>query len=168
MILFQIFLVFNQNTRVLNMLDADTTSRFYTQFFANIKSTDLKVHLLEHRIALETILRPAEDPTSMFDWHNDYHRQLLRYLIMTTADMCGTSKPFRVAERIAENLFVEFYNQGDREKAMGITPIPTMDRTLSHMLPEWQVHFLRVISLPCFDLIRLILPDTSPLYTNGK
>lgn len=157
-----------QNTHVLNMLDPDTSSRFNAQFLANIKSTDLKMHLLEHRVALESILRPVNETTSTFDWQNDHHRQLLRSLIMTTADMCGTSKPFRVAERLAENLFSEFYNQGDREKAIGITPIPTMDRTLSHMLPEWQVHFLRIISLPCFDLIRLILPDTSSLYTNGK
>lgn len=149
------------------MLDADTSTRFFAHFYDNIIATDLKVHLLDHRTALESILRPS-DGASMFDWQNEHHRQLLRSLMMTSADMCGTAKPFRVAERLAENLFVEFYNQGDREKAMGITPILTMDRTLSHMLPEWQVHFLRVISLPCFDLIRLVLPDSSPLYTNGK
>lgn len=151
------------------MLDSDTTSRFNAQFFAIIKSTNLKVHLLEHRVALETILRPLNEPSvSTFDWQNVQHRELVRFFIMTTADLCGTTKPFGSAERIAENLFIEFYNQGDRERAMGITPIPAMDRTLAHMLPEWQVHFLRVISLPCFDLIQLVLPETSPLYTNCK
>lgn len=57
----------------------------------------------------------------------------------------------------------EFYNQGDKEKAMGLTPLSLMDREKSAQIPEDQVNFLTIIVLPCTDLLKSVLPNCSDL-----
>lgn len=124
-------------------------------------ATDLNAHLLHNRIELENILE-----NSNIDWTKDNHRCLMRGLIMTSADLCGQVKPFRYAASIAKKLFVEFYAQGDKEKAMGMNPLPIMDRDQAHRLAEFQVDFLRIVCLPCFKLMKTVLPNSEPLHVN--
>lgn len=57
----------------------------------------------------------------------------------------------------------EFYNQGDKEKAMGLTPLSLMDREKSAQIPEDQVNFLTIIVLPCTDLLKSFLPNCADL-----
>lgn len=102
------------------------------------------------------------------NWTNENHRYLVRSLIMTSADMCGNAKPYRQSERIAKMLAREFYAQGDREREMGQRPLPLMNREKIAALPELQVQFLRIVGLPCFSLLKRILPKTDQLYVNCK
>lgn len=125
-------------------------------------ATDLNAHILQNRLELENILE-----TSNIKWTNDKHRCLIRGLIMTSADLCGQVKPFRYAEPIVKKLFVEFYAQGDMEKAMGMNPLSIMDRDKAHLVAEFQVDFLRIICLPCFHLMKTVLPNTEPLHVNS-
>lgn len=131
-------------------------------FRENIMATDLNAHMLHNRIELEDILE-----TSNIDWTNDKHRCLIRGLIMTSADLSGQAKPFRYAERIVNNLFIEFYAQGDKEKKMGMNPLPIMERDQAHRLAEFQLDFMRIICLPCFALMKTILPNSEPLHVNS-
>lgn len=151
------------------MLDAPKYERFNEQFRENIIATDLKMHLLDNRVGLEAMCRiDAGKQRPNFDWANQKHRSLLRGLMMTTSDLAVQFKPFDVVERVVENLMVEFYAQGDLEKKLGNQPIPSMDRTKVNLVPEIQVQFLRIVVLPCFDMMRKILPETEVMYTNGK
>lgn len=148
------------------MLDAKAKEEFLKQFEQNIIATDLKIYLLKHRTALNALFPAGRSST--FDFHNQSHMQMLNGLIMAAAEMHGLSKHFIVAERIAGNVFKEYYVQGDRERAMGRTPLPKMRRDLGFMLPEWEVRFLRVVTIPCFELLQKILPNTSTLFENAK
>lgn len=152
------------------MLDAERYARFMELFYENIIATDLKIHLIDNRFALENMCRvdPATHRLVNFDWKNDKHRTLLRGLMMTTSDLVVQCKPYPVVQRVVDNLMVEFYEQGDQEKRLGTKPIPSMDRTKSALVPEIQVQFMRIVVLPCFDMIRKILPETEVMYANSK
>jgi len=65
-------------------------------------------------------------------------------------------------------IFEEFYEQGDLEKRAGRIPIPMMDRNRVEELPSSQVSFLNGICIPCYDLLRKIIPETEPLMDGCK
>ncbi|XP_022919275.1 cAMP and cAMP-inhibited cGMP 3',5'-cyclic phosphodiesterase 10A-like [Onthophagus taurus] len=123
-----------------------------------ILATDLSVYF-RTRAKIAPIV---EDDT--FDWNNPQHRTMLIDISMTTCDLSGNCKPFPVAKKIADNLYEEFYKQGDIERSMGYTPLSTMDRLKQYNIPEDQVEFLSVLVIPACDLLRKCFPNTSPLY----
>lgn len=47
---------------------------------------------------------------------------------MTAADLSASAKPFPTQVRTVDVIFKEFYEQGDKERAAGRTPIAMMDR----------------------------------------
>lgn len=123
----------------------------------------------EQRITLECLNSDEHaDDKNTINWKNDAHRSLIRSLIMTSADMCGNAKAYRQSERITKALTREFYAQGDVEREMGLRPLPLMDREKIDRLPQLQVQFLRIVCIPCFDLLKNFLPKTETLSVNCK
>ena len=49
------------------------------------------------------------------------------------ADISNSTKKFDICFKWCELLFVEFYNQGDQEKAMGINVSMFMDRCTTNI-----------------------------------
>ncbi|VDN28839.1 unnamed protein product, partial [Cylicostephanus goldi] len=47
------------------------------------------------------------------------HHYLFMCLLMTSSDLSDQSKDFRNSKAIAENIYKEFFSQGDLEKQMG-------------------------------------------------
>ncbi|XP_056644945.1 cAMP and cAMP-inhibited cGMP 3',5'-cyclic phosphodiesterase 10A-like [Diorhabda sublineata] len=105
---------------------------------------------------------------NVFDFSNSRHRTLMKAIMMTSSDLSGNCKPFLVSKTICDNIYKEFYNQGDLEKKMGLTPLSLMDREKSQMVPEDQVQFLTVIVLPCMDLLQRIFPNTRELHMEAS
>ncbi|XP_069358021.1 cAMP and cAMP-inhibited cGMP 3',5'-cyclic phosphodiesterase 10A-like isoform X4 [Maniola hyperantus] len=89
-------------------------------------------------------------------------------ILMTTSDLSGCCKPFGVSKAIALDIYEEFYNQGDKERAMGYTPLSMMDRRRNVNQPAEQIQFLSVVVLPCLLLLQNIFPNTSPLIDNCR
>ena len=126
-------------------------------------ATDLTQHLFRARLLLEDIV-----VADSANWENDNHRSLIHGLMMTSADLVSLAKPFRMAKRLIDNLCMEFYNQGDKEKALGLNPLPLMDRTQYNRIPELQVQFMRSVTMPCFLLCSKLLPFTEELLINSQ
>ncbi|XP_052754846.1 cAMP and cAMP-inhibited cGMP 3',5'-cyclic phosphodiesterase 10A-like isoform X2 [Galleria mellonella] len=103
-----------------------------------------------------------------FDWTDNSHRRMLKGILMTTSDLSGCCKPFGVAKAIAQSIYAEFYNQGDKERAMGYTPLSMMDRRRRVNQPAEQIQFLSVVVLPCLMLLQNIFPNTVPLIDNCR
>ncbi|KAK9688186.1 3prime5prime-cyclic nucleotide phosphodiesterase [Popillia japonica] len=99
-----------------------------------------------------------------FDWEIHEHKYMAVSVMMTMCDLSGQCKPFQVTKRLTENLYTEFYAQGDRERAMGLQPISLMNREKIFYQPEDQVTFLTVLVLPCTDLIRKLLLNCETLH----
>nr|CAH7748344.1 unnamed protein product [Callosobruchus chinensis] len=105
--------------------------------------------------------------TTGIDWTIKRHRTLIKSIMMTSCDLSGMCKPFIVAKNLCDSVYKEFYNQGDLEKKMGLTPLSLMDRDKSANVPEDQVQFLSVIVIPCVELLKNVLPNTWELHNEA-
>ncbi|GJQ80089.1 hypothetical protein Trydic_g19372 [Trypoxylus dichotomus] len=140
----------------------DVTPEEYAQLTATMKhaiiSTDLAYYFKIRSEAASIIIGDK------FDWNSQDHKLIALSVMMTICDLSGQCKPFKVAKRLTENLYNEFYLQGDREKALGLQPLSLMDREKQFFQPEDQIVFLNVLVLPAAELVGKILNDCWDLY----
>ncbi|KAJ2954151.1 hypothetical protein O0L34_g2378 [Tuta absoluta] len=99
-----------------------------------------------------------------FSWNITSHRDLAMAISMTSADLSAAAKPWEVQIKTVRVICEEFYDQGDKEREAGRTPIPMMDRNKPEEQPASQVGFLSQICIPCYKLLYRILPKTKPMY----
>lgn len=138
-------------------ISEDVWKQIYAEVRQCILATDL-ANYFKVRIKLLQICNEQ-----VIDWSNRHHRQLCKAIMMTSCDLSGSCKPYMIAKVLTDSLVKEFYNQGDKEKAMGLTPLSLMDREKSAQIPEDQVNFLTIIVLPCTDLLKTFLPNCADL-----
>ncbi|KAG8322474.1 hypothetical protein J6590_022923 [Homalodisca vitripennis] len=99
----------------------------------------------------------------VFTFKNASHRRLVKSLMMTACDLSGQTKSFPVCKKITEDVYEEFYQQGDVEKKMGFIPLPTMDRDKQESFLENQVQFMNVVVLPCVETVTRIFSTLKPM-----
>lgn len=98
--------------------------------------------------------------TFPIDWDKSELRKMVRGLLMTASDVSGQAKPFNTAKRIAQNVMMEFYNEGRLLKEMNHEILPIFDSNQAFNIPMQQIEFLKVICLPCFHYLSVIFPNT--------
>lgn len=116
-----------------------------------ILATDISAHLRKQE-RIKTMISEGYNPMS-FD-----HRYLLMCLVMTASDLSDQAKNFHNAKRIAENIYLEFFAQGDLELQLGVKPLEMMDRTNAYV-PTVQIDFLFKIGVPVFQLLASVVPE---------
>ncbi|XP_045509924.1 probable 3',5'-cyclic phosphodiesterase pde-5 isoform X1 [Colias croceus] len=122
------------------------------QFFTNLKK-------------MKDIVYSGDSRSKGFDWAATEHRNLAMAISMTAADLSASAKPWDVQIKTVKVIFEEFYEQGDKERAAGKTPIADMmDRNKPEEQPPSQVGFLSQICVPCYEILHQILPSTEPMY----
>ncbi|XP_068617284.1 cAMP and cAMP-inhibited cGMP 3',5'-cyclic phosphodiesterase 10A-like [Battus philenor] len=151
-----------EDKKLLSKLEAAEREELMAEVKYDILCTDLAVYFV-----LRAQLAPLLTDRT-FDWGDVLHRRLLKGILMTTSDLSGCCKPFGVAKAITESIYEEFYNQGDRERAMGYTPLSMMDRRRRINQPAEQIQFLSVVVLPCLMLLTNIFPNTCQLMDNCR
>ncbi|XP_048505681.1 cGMP-dependent 3',5'-cyclic phosphodiesterase-like isoform X3 [Athalia rosae] len=121
----------------------------------NILSTDLASHFRTAEQQREMILAGynKDDPTQ---------RKLLLAMFMTCCDLSDQTKTWRVTKKTAEQIYDEFFSQGDLEKSMGTAPIEMMDRERAS-IPDLQVQFITNLALPLFRNLADLFPAAEPL-----
>ncbi|KAL5456956.1 hypothetical protein EMCRGX_G034185 [Ephydatia muelleri] len=122
-----------------------------------ILATDITFAML-HIKALRDITESGN-----FSWKNHQHRELVYCVLMTACDLCATCKPWEVNRRIVDDLFAEFHQQGDKEKALGAVPVKMMDSNHKDKMPQFQVEFVGNMTIPCCEVLSSVLPNTRPL-----
>ncbi|CAH2250978.1 cAMP and cAMP-inhibited cGMP 3, 5 -cyclic phosphodiesterase 10A isoform X1 [Pelobates cultripes] len=73
------------------------------------------------------------------NYNNQVHRDRLIALMMTACDLCSVTKLWPVTRQIADDIYAEFWAEGDEMKRIGISPIPMMDRDKKDEIPQGQV-----------------------------
>lgn len=116
-----------------------------------ILATDISAHLKKQE-RIKNMVAEGYNPMS-FD-----HRYLLMCLVMTASDLSDQAKNFHNAKRIAENIYLEFFAQGDLELQLGVKPLEMMDRTNAYV-PTVQIDFLFKIGVPVFQLLATVVPE---------
>ncbi|XP_041979931.1 cAMP and cAMP-inhibited cGMP 3',5'-cyclic phosphodiesterase 10A-like [Aricia agestis] len=146
-----------KDKNLLGHLPEDDQSKILKEMKYNILCTDLAVYF-QVRAQLTPVI--TEDA---FDWNNAEHKKLLKGILMTTCDLSGSCKPFNIAKSNANAVYEEFYNQGDKERELGYTPLRMMDRRRRGKRAAEQLQFIAVVLQPCTLLLKALLPNTAPI-----
>jgi len=92
--------------------------------------------------------------------NNESHAEtLMLSLLMTSSDLSDQTKDWSTTKNTAKNIYEEFFDQGDREKGMGLSPIPQMDRDLA-CVPQVQVGFMDHVAAPVYKILAQVFPET--------
>uniref|UniRef100_A0A915C040 Phosphodiesterase n=2 Tax=Parascaris univalens TaxID=6257 RepID=A0A915C040_PARUN len=155
---------FAQTVSILNMEECNIfdqlTRQQYQIVLDNIREIILATDIAAHLRKVDRIKKMVEDG---YDRASNEHHYLLMCLLMTAADLSDQSKDFRNSKAIAENIYKEFFSQGDLEKQMGNRPLEMMDRDRA-CVPKIQLEFMDTVALPVFDYVSRILPDVRGTY----
>lgn len=81
-------------------------------------------------------------------------------VLLHSSDISNPFKPFAICEQWADLVVAEFFQQGDKEAAMGMDISPMMDRRNSNMY-NMQLGFIEFVVSPLINSVVNILP---PLY----
>ncbi|XP_069787671.1 cAMP and cAMP-inhibited cGMP 3',5'-cyclic phosphodiesterase 10A isoform X2 [Narcine bancroftii] len=90
--------------------------------------------------------------------NNQAHRDRVIGLMMTACDLCSVTKFWPVTKATTNDIYAEFWGEGDEMKKMGIQPMPMMDREKNDEIPESQVSFYNAVALPCYRILAEIFP----------
>nr|DBA26758.1 TPA: hypothetical protein GDO54_010972 [Pyxicephalus adspersus] len=97
------------------------------------------------------------------NFNNQAHRDRMIGLMMTACDLCSVTKLWPVTRLIADDIYAEFWEEGDEMKRLGISPIPMMDRDKKDEIPQGQIGFYNAVAIPCYMTLSQIFPSTQPL-----
>jgi cGMP-dependent 3',5'-cyclic phosphodiesterase len=155
---------FAQTVTILGMDECNIfeqlTRQQYQQVLDNIREIILATDIAAHLRKVDRIQTMVEIG---FDKDSVDHHYLLMCLLMTASDLSDQSKDFKNSKGIAENIYKEFFSQGDLEKQMGNRPIEMMDRERA-CVPKIQLEFMDTVALPVFHYISDLLPALHETY----
>ncbi|KAK9309930.1 hypothetical protein QLX08_000567 [Tetragonisca angustula] len=121
----------------------------------NILATDLAYHF-------RMMKKQEEMIRGKFDKTDSEHKRLFIHMLMTCCDLSDQTKQWKVSKKTAEEIYDEFFSQGDLEKSMGSSPIEMMDRERAS-IPDLQVQFITDIVLPLFINLSTLFPMVQSL-----
>ncbi|XP_040821311.1 cAMP and cAMP-inhibited cGMP 3',5'-cyclic phosphodiesterase 10A [Ochotona curzoniae] len=101
--------------------------------------------------------------TGSLNLNNQSHRDRVIGLMMTACDLCSVTKLWPVTKLTANDIYAEFWAEGDEMKKLGLQPIPMMDRDKWDEVPQGQLGFYNAVAIPCYTTLTQILPPTEPL-----
>uniref|UniRef100_A0A2K6EFN9 Phosphodiesterase n=1 Tax=Propithecus coquereli TaxID=379532 RepID=A0A2K6EFN9_PROCO len=101
--------------------------------------------------------------SGLLNLNNQSHRDRVIGLMMTACDLCSVTKLWPVTKLTANDIYAEFWAEGDEMKKLGIQPIPMMDRDKKDEVPQGQLGFYNAVAIPCYTTLTQILPPTEPL-----
>ncbi|CAJ0606346.1 unnamed protein product [Cylicocyclus nassatus] len=137
-----------------NILDQLTRTQYQT-VLSHIRdvilATDIAVHLGQVG-RIKAMVDQDYDPMSR------NHQYLFMCLLMTSSDLSDQSKDFSNSKAIAENIYKEFFSQGDLEKQMGNSPMEMMDRDRA-AVPKIQLDFMDTVAVPIFEMVAELVPE---------
>jgi hypothetical protein len=85
-------------------------------------------------------------------------KKLLMKMILHTSDISNPAKPRATMLEWTDRVVEEFFNQGDKEKALGLVISPFMDRT-TNSLKKMQMGFADFVVTPLFSVWANISDD---------
>ncbi|XP_013124483.1 cAMP and cAMP-inhibited cGMP 3',5'-cyclic phosphodiesterase 10A isoform X3 [Oreochromis niloticus] len=155
---------FSQTVSILqegHNIFSNLTSSEYEQVLEIIRkaiiATDLALYFNNHQQLSELLTSCA------LDLNNHSHRDRVIGLMMTACDLCSVTKQWQITRLTANDIYAEFWAEGDEMKKIGIQPIPMMDRDKKDEVPQGQVGFYNAVAVPCYTTLSELFPPSGPL-----
>ncbi|XP_041360906.1 cAMP and cAMP-inhibited cGMP 3',5'-cyclic phosphodiesterase 10A-like [Gigantopelta aegis] len=123
----------------------------------NTIATDVSNFYANHRVMSKML------KSKSFDIRKDDCRKCFKGLVMLGADLSSVTKDWDVHYATVDNIYEEFYKQGDEERRHGLQVTAMMDRHFRHEMPKQQVHFLKCICMPLYTTLQQVFSNTDPL-----
>ncbi|XP_026123940.1 cGMP-specific 3',5'-cyclic phosphodiesterase isoform X2 [Carassius auratus] len=144
--------------QILSGLSLDEYKATLKMIEKAILATDLALYMKKRTEFFELA------KNSQFVWEDDYHRDLLKSMLMTACDISAITKPWPVQKKIAELVATEFFEQGDKERReLNIEPIDLMNREKQDKIPSMQVSFIDAICTQLYEALTGFSEYCSPL-----
>ncbi|XP_067256403.1 cGMP-specific 3',5'-cyclic phosphodiesterase isoform X1 [Chanodichthys erythropterus] len=144
--------------QILSGLSLDEYKATLKMIEKAILATDLALYMKKRTEFFELA------KNSQFVWEDEYHRDLLRSMLMTACDISAITKPWPVQKKIAELVATEFFEQGDKERReLNIEPIDLMNREKQDKIPSMQVSFIDAICTQLYEALTGLSECCSPL-----
>lgn len=144
-----------EGCNIFESLDSNEYSEALDWLRSNILATDLAIHFrsIKNQEAMIHSGYNKDDPKQ---------RKLLFGMLMTCCDLSDQTKDWKISKKTAEQIFDEFFAQGDLEKSMGRPPAEMMDRERAS-IPDLQIQFITNLVIPVFTNLSLLFPSVLPL-----
>ncbi|XP_028285307.1 cGMP-specific 3',5'-cyclic phosphodiesterase isoform X2 [Parambassis ranga] len=144
--------------QILSSLSLDEYKATLKMIERAILATDLALYMKRRGEFFELT------KNNQFVWEDEYHRDLLRSMLMTACDISAITKPWPVQKRVAELVATEFFEQGDKERQeLNIEPIDLMNREKRDKIPSMQVSFIDAICIQLYETLAGMSEHCSPL-----
>jgi hypothetical protein len=125
---------------------------FHTKIICQISS---KLSYFQSSNQEKTLVDFFTDETNQFSKF-DLQQEFMNY-VLHFADIAHPAKPWDIELKWSELIFKEFFNQGDKEKALKLPVSFLCDRDTTSV-PKSQIGFLKNIVMPSFSLVHVIIP----------
>ncbi|XP_072437118.1 cAMP and cAMP-inhibited cGMP 3',5'-cyclic phosphodiesterase 10A isoform X2 [Chiloscyllium punctatum] len=142
---------------IFSNLNADDYEQLLEIIRKAIIATDLALYF-GNRKQISDLLQAGA-----LDINNQTHRDRVIGLMMTACDLCSVTKLWPVCRATTDDIYAEFWGEGDDMKRMGMQPIPMMDREKNDEIPSGQVVFFTGVAVPCYRTLSEVFPSTSQL-----
>ncbi|KAI8911140.1 hypothetical protein EDD86DRAFT_189657 [Gorgonomyces haynaldii] len=138
-----------QGINILSKLTKEDYKKSLKYIESSILATDLALFFQNQKKLKPLLQEKAFEPKTNLE-----HKELLRGLIMTCADLGAMYKPWDSSRKTADLVYEEFFVQGDQEKALGVPySSELMDRAKASEIPRMQLGFYSFVVMPAFETL---------------
>lgn len=152
---FHLFKAFNlldkQETNFTSSFNIKTYSRFRSLVIGNVLATDMEIHGSELGKLITRSKLDDFDPASK-------DKDFLLAQLIHASDISNPIKPFDIYKNWISRVLQEFFEQGDKEKALGLPISYLCDRT-TVKVPDSQIGFIRFVVSPLFTALSVVYPN---------
>ncbi|CAI2387036.1 unnamed protein product [Moneuplotes crassus] len=143
----------NRQCNIFDNLSKDQFRDFRTLIVDFVLSTDVAGHFPKMN---QMGVRTSE---SDFD-PSGKDKKLSTEFLFHMADVSNPTKPWSICKKWADLLFFEFFDQGDKERELGMEISFLMDRTTTNVAKA-QDGFIKNMIRPAFCILEKVLPELS-------
>lgn len=133
-----------------------TDMEFHSSDLEIIKSK-MESYEIKKGLNLNKLVSEKKDLLEVFE-----NQQKILGFALHNADISNVAKETKICHKWRDLIFIEFFNQGDKEKSLNLKPSILCDRETTNVNSS-QIYFISVIVKPSFDLLVNIFPEISPL-----
>ncbi|KAL0037183.1 hypothetical protein WJX79_004360 [Trebouxia sp. C0005] len=137
---------------------------------SQVLGTDMKKHfeiLSRFQAAFKQVPKSpgGHSSTDSTNWDSTKveDKTLLHQMILKCADIGHLTAAPRTHKRWAVQLEEEFFRQGDKERSVGLTVSPLMDRNQQGGMTRSQLGFFNIVGAPLFMAVIELFEDAQPM-----
>lgn len=143
---YHLFLFFNflnnDNMNIFCQFDLEEVKSLRKMFINNIIATDISNHKQDMK-KLQEIANKYENSQENKETilYKKENKDFIITQLIHFADISNCTKPFNIYQKWVDKLFTEFFQQGDKEKELGLPVSMLCDRDKT-VIPDTQVFFI--------------------------